>query len=81
MRTAKLVPRPSPALDAVTRATVQLDEVPGDRKAETETRMPPGDRSIGLPEAFEQMRQKIRLDPGSVIVHLYDDVGCRRGGP
>ena len=49
------------------RSVVLFNDLMGDREAEAEPTMPPGRRAVGLPEAVEHMRKKIRPDPFACI--------------
>jgi hypothetical protein len=55
---------------------VQLDQLLHDRQAETEARTCRWSR-VGLPEALEQMRQKVGADADARVAH--DELGARAG--
>ena len=65
--TVKVAPCPGPALSALTRSAVQLDEVTHDRQSEPEPAVLPADRAVGLAEPLEDERQKVGGDARAVV--------------
>ena len=53
---------------------MKLDEIPHDRQTQSQPAVLPADRFVGLPEAFEHMRQKLRIDAGSGVTDANADV-------
>src|SRR5688572_27715239 len=51
------------------RSTVKFHQALHDRKSKAETAIRPGGGGIGLPEPFENMRKKLRLDTDTRIGH------------
>jgi len=71
-------PNPSPALSARNRAAVQIDDVTHNRESQSHAGVVPGAGTVGLPEALEHERQKVRIDADARVGHCDRDILRRR---
>ena len=63
----KVAPQPGPSLSTRTVPPCRLDEMPHDRKAETQSAMRPSGAGVGLTESFEHVRQEFGGDANAVV--------------
>ena len=55
-----------------------LDQVTSDREAEPKAAVLTCRAAVGLPEALEHVRQELRRDPGTGVLHLDADLAVLR---